>query len=97
MQKHYGFSGDPGLLARERIGVEHSLGGVKVFRIVHDVYRNHKNICTFFLIFVLTTESALGYIYWVASRTVGNPYWSAERTSGYRSIPELYFLNETDR
>jgi hypothetical protein len=29
-------------ISRERIGVEHSLGGVKVFRIVHEVYRNHK-------------------------------------------------------
>jgi hypothetical protein len=29
-------------ISRERIGVEHSLGGVKVFHIVHDVYRNHK-------------------------------------------------------
>ena len=29
-------------ISRERIGVEHSLGGVKVFRIVHDIYRNHK-------------------------------------------------------
>jgi hypothetical protein len=26
---------------RERIGVEHSIGGAKVFRIVHDVFRNH--------------------------------------------------------
>ncbi len=29
-------------IARERIGVEHSLGGVKVYRIVRDVYRNHR-------------------------------------------------------
>ena len=29
-------------LSRQRIGIEHSLGGVKVFRIVHDIYRNHK-------------------------------------------------------
>jgi len=29
-------------ISRERIGIEHSLGGVKVFRIVHDIYRNHK-------------------------------------------------------
>ena len=27
-------------LSRERIGVEHSIGGIKVFRIVHDVFRN---------------------------------------------------------
>ena len=27
-------------IAQERIGVEHSLGGVKVFRIVHDIFRN---------------------------------------------------------
>ncbi len=27
-------------ISRERIGIEHSLGGVKVFRIVHDVFRN---------------------------------------------------------
>lgn len=30
------------LLSSERIGVEHSIGGIKVFRIVHDVYRNHR-------------------------------------------------------
>ena len=30
-------------IARERIGVEHSIGGVKVFRIVRDIYRNHKH------------------------------------------------------
>ena len=29
-------------ISRERIGVEHSLGGTKVFRIVHDVFRNHR-------------------------------------------------------
>lgn len=29
-------------ISRERIGIEHSLAGVKVFRIVHDIYRNHK-------------------------------------------------------
>lgn len=29
-------------ISRERIGIEHSLGGVKIFRIVHDIYRNHK-------------------------------------------------------
>jgi len=29
-------------IARERIGVEHSLGGTKVYRIVRDIYRNHK-------------------------------------------------------
>ena len=29
-------------IARERIGVEHSIGGVKVFHIVRDIYRNHK-------------------------------------------------------
>lgn len=28
------------LISKERIGIEHSLGGVKVFRIVHDVFRN---------------------------------------------------------
>ncbi len=28
------------LISSERIGIEHSLGGVKVFRIVHDVFRN---------------------------------------------------------
>lgn len=27
-------------ISSERIGVEHSIGGVKVFRIVHDVFRN---------------------------------------------------------
>ena len=29
-------------ISHERIGVEHSLGGGQVFRIVHDVYRNHR-------------------------------------------------------
>ena len=29
-------------ISRERIGIEHSLAGVKVFRIVHNIYRNHK-------------------------------------------------------
>jgi hypothetical protein len=29
-------------IARARIGVEHSLGGTKVYRIVRDIYRNHK-------------------------------------------------------
>lgn len=29
-------------ISRERIGVEHSIGGVKVFRIVHDIFRNFK-------------------------------------------------------
>jgi len=29
-------------ISRERIGVEHSIGGTKVFRIVHDVFRNHR-------------------------------------------------------
>lgn len=29
-------------IAKERIGVEHSIGGVKVFHIVRDIYRNHK-------------------------------------------------------
>jgi hypothetical protein len=29
-------------ISRQRISVEHSLGGVKVFRIVHDVFRNVK-------------------------------------------------------
>jgi len=28
------------VISSERIGIEHSLGGVKVFRIVHDVFRN---------------------------------------------------------
>lgn len=29
-------------ISSQRIGVEHSIGAVKVFRIVHDVYRNHR-------------------------------------------------------
>lgn len=29
-------------ISSQRIGVEHSIGVVKVFRIVHDVYRNHR-------------------------------------------------------
>ena len=29
-------------ISQERIGVEHSIGGVKVFHIVRDIYRNHK-------------------------------------------------------
>ena len=29
-------------ISTERIGVEHSIGGVKVFHIVRDIYRNHK-------------------------------------------------------
>ena len=29
-------------LSRERIGVEHSIGGVKVFRIVHEIFRNFR-------------------------------------------------------
>jgi hypothetical protein len=29
-------------ISQERIGVEHSIGGAKVFHIVHDIYRNHK-------------------------------------------------------
>jgi hypothetical protein len=29
-------------ISSERIGVEHSIGGVKVYHIVHDVYRNHR-------------------------------------------------------
>lgn len=29
-------------ISRERIGVEHSIGGVKVFHIARDTYRNHK-------------------------------------------------------
>lgn len=29
-------------LSSARIGVEHSIGGIKVFRIVHDVYRNQR-------------------------------------------------------
>ena len=31
------------IISRERIGVEHSIGGVKIFRIVRDIYRNHKD------------------------------------------------------
>lgn len=30
------------IISRERIGVEHSIGGAKVYRIVRDVYRNHR-------------------------------------------------------
>lgn len=30
------------VISKERIGVEHSIGGVKVFHIVRDIYRNHK-------------------------------------------------------
>lgn len=33
---------DNQIISRERIGVEHSIGGVKVFHIVRDIYRNHK-------------------------------------------------------
>jgi hypothetical protein len=29
-------------ISRVRIGVEHAIGGVKVYHIVHDVYRNHR-------------------------------------------------------
>lgn len=29
-------------IARQRIGIEHSIGGVKVYHIVRDLYRNHK-------------------------------------------------------
>lgn len=29
-------------IAQERIGVEHSIGRVKIFRIVHEIYRNHR-------------------------------------------------------
>ena len=29
-------------IARERIGVEHSIRGIKIFRIVRDIFRNHK-------------------------------------------------------
>jgi hypothetical protein len=29
-------------ISQERIGVEHSIGGAKVFHIAHDIYRNHK-------------------------------------------------------
>lgn len=29
-------------IARERIGVEHSIGKVKIFRIVREIYRNHR-------------------------------------------------------
>jgi hypothetical protein len=32
-------------ISRERIGVEHSIGGVKVFRIVRDVFRNRRLGC----------------------------------------------------
>lgn len=31
------------LISSQRIGVEHAIGGVKVFHIVRDVYRNHKD------------------------------------------------------
>jgi len=30
------------LLSRQRIGVEHAIGGLKVYHIVRDIYRNHK-------------------------------------------------------
>ena len=30
------------IISQERIGVEHTLGGIKVFHIVRDIYRNHK-------------------------------------------------------
>lgn len=30
-------------ISRERIGVEHSIGGAKVYRIIRDVYRNHRS------------------------------------------------------
>ena len=29
-------------ISSERIGVEHSIGGVKIYHIVRDVYRNHR-------------------------------------------------------
>ena len=29
-------------LSKERIGVEHSIGGIKVFGIVHDIFRNFR-------------------------------------------------------
>jgi len=29
-------------LSKERIGVEHSIGGIKVYRIVHDIFRNFR-------------------------------------------------------
>jgi hypothetical protein len=29
------------VISQERIGIEHSIGGAKVFRIIRDVYRNH--------------------------------------------------------
>lgn len=29
-------------ISRERIGVEHSIGGVKIYHIVRDIYRNHR-------------------------------------------------------
>lgn len=28
--------------SKERTGVEHSIGGIKVFRIAHDVFRNFR-------------------------------------------------------
>jgi len=30
------------LISRQRIGVEHTIGGLKVYHIVRDIYRNHK-------------------------------------------------------
>ena len=30
------------MISSERIGVEHSIGGFKIFRIVRDIYRNKK-------------------------------------------------------
>ena len=30
------------LVSKERVEVEHSIGGVKIFRIVRDIYRNHR-------------------------------------------------------
>jgi len=29
-------------ISKIRIGIEHVLGGIKVFHIVRDIYRNHK-------------------------------------------------------
>lgn len=30
-------------IARDRIGVEHSIGGAKIYHIARDIFRNHKN------------------------------------------------------
>ncbi|MCS7352377.1 MAG: transposase family protein, partial [Anaerolineae bacterium] len=31
------------VVARERVGVEHSIGGAKIFRIVREPFRNHRS------------------------------------------------------